>query len=106
MFIIVIDLVLLKPMHDCADKCSLKPGFHKNISIRTTIIFKTTYTGTDSPQAYNLRKIYSPAPPFQCCVPIFILFQATTVSAYSSTTLIGEGAGKGRNCERETGLSS
>ena len=42
-----------------------------------TIIFKTI--GTDSPQAYSLRKIYSPAPPFQCCVPIFILFQAATV---------------------------
>ena len=69
-----------------------------------TIIFKTI--GTDSPQAYGLRKIYSPAPPFQCCVPIFILFQAATVSAYSTTTLIGEEAGEGRNCERETGLSS
>ena len=69
-----------------------------------TIIFKTI--GTDSPQAYGLRKIYPPAPPFQCCVPIFILFQAATVSAYSTTTLIGEGAGEGRNCERETGLSS
>ena len=68
-----------------------------------TIIFKTI--GTEGPQAYGLRNIYSPAPPFQCCVPIFILFQAATVSAYS-TTLIGEGAGVGRNCERETGLSS
>ena len=68
-----------------------------------TIIFKTI--GTDSPQAYSLRKIYSPAPPFQCCVPIFILFQAATVSAYS-TTLIGEGAGEERNCGREPGLSS
>ena len=57
-----------------------------------TIIFKTI--GTDSPQAYSLRKIYSPAPPFQCCVPIFILFQAATVSAYSTTTLIGEGPGR------------
>ena len=65
-----------------------------------TIIFKTI--GTDSPQAYTLRKIYSPAPPFQCCVPIFILLQAATVSAYSTTTLIGEG----RNCGREPGLSS
>ena len=70
----------------------------------TTIIFKTI--GTDSPQAYSLRKMYSPAPPFQCCVSIFILFQAPTVSAYSRTTLIGEGAGEGRNCGRETGLSS
>ena len=69
-----------------------------------TIIFKTI--GTDSPQAYSLRKIYSPAPPFQCCVPIFILFQAATVSAYSTTTLIGEGAGEGRNRGREPGLSS
>ena len=58
-----------------------------------TIIFKTT--GTDSPQAYSLRKIYSSAPPFQCCVPIFILFQAATVSAYSTTTLIGRGPGRG-----------
>ena len=65
-----------------------------------TIIFKTI--GTDSPQAYSLRKIYSPAPPFQCCVPIFILFQAATVSK----TLIGEGVGEGRNCGREPGLSS
>ena len=70
----------------------------------TTIIFKTI--GTDSPQAYSLRKIYSPAPPFQCCVPIFILFQAATVSAYSTATLIGEGAGEGRNCGREPGLTS
>ena len=69
-----------------------------------TIIFKTI--GTDGPQAYSLGKIYSPAPPFQCCVPIFILFQAATVSAYSTTTLIGEGAGEGRNCGREPGLSS
>ena len=71
---------------------------------RPSIIFKTI--GTDSPQAYSLRKIYSPTPPFQCCVPIFILFQAATVSAYSTTTLIGEGAGEGRNCGREPGLSS
>ena len=63
-----------------------------------TIIFKTI--GTDNPQAYGLRNIYSPTPPFQCCVPIFILSQAATVSAYSTTTLIGEGAGEGRNCER------
>ena len=69
-----------------------------------TIIFKTI--GTDCPQAHSLRRIYSPAPPFQCCAPIFILFQAATVSAYSTTTLIGEGTGEGRNCERETGLSS
>ena len=69
-----------------------------------TIIFKTI--GTDSPQAYSLRKIYSPAAPFQCCVPIFILFQAATVSAYSTIISIGKGAGEGRNCERETGLSS
>ena len=69
-----------------------------------TIIFKTI--GTDIPQAYSLRKIYSPAPPFQCCVSIFILFQAATVSAYSTTTLIGEGAGEGRNCGGEPGLSS
>ena len=68
-----------------------------------TIIFKTI--GTDSPQAYSLRKIYSPAPPFQCCVPIFILFQVVTVSAYSTITLIGEGAGEGR-IVRESGLSS
>ena len=69
-----------------------------------TIIFKTI--GTDSPQAYSLRKIHSPAPPFQCCVPIFTLFQAATVSAYSTTTLIGDGDGEGRNCGREPGLSS
>ena len=60
-----------------------------------TIIFKTI--GTHSPEAYNLREIESPAPPFQCCVTIFILFQAPTVSAYNTTTLIGEGAGEGRN---------
>ena len=60
-----------------------------------TIIFKTI--GTHSPEAYNLREIESPAPPFQCCVTIFILFQAPTISAYNTTTLIGEGAGEGRN---------
>ena len=48
------------------------------------IIFKTV--GTDSPQAYSLRKMDSPAPPFQCCVPIFILFEAATVSAYRTWT--------------------
>ena len=73
-------------------------------SSKAAIIFKTI--GTDSPQAYSLRNIYSPAPPFQCCIPIFILSQAATVSAYSTTTLVREGAGEGRNCERETGLSS
>ena len=60
-----------------------------------TIIFKTI--GTHSPEAYNLREIESPAPPFQCCVTIFILFQASTVRAYNTTTLIGEGVGEGRN---------
>ena len=60
-----------------------------------TIIFKTI--GTHSPEAYNLREIESPAPPFQCCVTIFILIQAPTISAYNTTTLIGEGAGEGRN---------
>ena len=69
-----------------------------------TIIFKTI--GTDSPQVYCLRKIYSPAPPFQCCVSIFIIFQAATVSAYSTTTLIGEGAGEGRNYGGEPGPRS
>ena len=54
-----------------------------------TIIFKTI--GTHSPEAYNLREIESPAPPFQFCVPIFILFEAPTVCAYNTTTLIGEG---------------
>ena len=71
--------------------------------LNTTIIFKTI--GTDSPQAYGLIKISFPAPPFQCCVRIFILFQAAKVSAYSTTTLIGEGAGEGRNCERNCLLS-
>ena len=37
------------------------------------------------------------APPFQCCVTIFILFQAPSVLAHNTTTLIGEGAGEGRN---------
>ena len=60
-----------------------------------TIIFKTI--GTDGPEAHNLREIESPAPLFQCCVPIFILFQAPTVCAYNTTTLIVEGAGVGRN---------
>ena len=58
-----------------------------------TIILKPI--GTHSPEAYNLREIESPAPPFQCCVPIFILFEAPTVCAYNTTTLIGEG-GEGR----------
>ena len=58
-----------------------------------TIIFKTI--GTDSPQAYSLRKIYSPAPPFQCCVPIFILFQAATVSACIQHNNIDRGGGRG-----------
>ena len=57
----------------------------------STIIFKTI--GTHSPEAYNLREIESPTPPFQCCVPIFILFEAPTVCAYNTTTLIGEGGG-------------
>ena len=60
-----------------------------------TIIFKTI--GTHSPEAYNLREIESPAPPFQCCVTIFILFQAPTDSAYNTTTLIEEGGGEGRD---------
>ena len=62
--------------------------------IKPTIIFKTI--GTRSPEAFNLRKIESPTPPFQCCVPIFILFQAPTVCAYNTTTLIGERGGEGR----------
>ena len=53
-------------------------------SILPTIIFKTI--GTHSPEAYNLREIDSPAPTFQCCVSIFVLFEATTVSVYSTTT--------------------
>ena len=60
-----------------------------------TIIFKTI--GTHSPEAYNLRETKSPAPPFQCCVSTFILFEAPTVSVYSTTTLIGEGTGEERN---------
>ena len=60
-----------------------------------TVIFKTI--GTHSPEAYNLREIESPAPPFQCCVPIFILFEAPTVCAYNTTTLNGEGVEEGRN---------
>ena len=68
-----------------------------------TIIFKTI--GTHSPEAYNLREIESPAVPFQCCVTIFILFQAPTVSAYNTTTLIGEGARGGEKCDSETALT-
>ena len=60
-----------------------------------TIIFKAIVT--HSPEAYSLREIESPAPPFQCCVPIFILFEAPTVCAYNTTTLIGEGGGEGGN---------
>ena len=57
-----------------------------------TIIFKTI--GTHSPEAYNLREIESPAPPFQCCVPIFILFQASTVCA-NNTAIEDWGGGRG-----------
>ena len=68
--------------------------FHREpMGVGLTIIFKTI--GTHSPEAYNLREIESPVPPFQCYVPIFILFETATVSVYSTTTLIGEGAGEG-----------
>ena len=65
------------------------PSIQRRANLLHTIIFKTIET--HSPEAYNLGEIESPAPPFQCCATIFMLFQAPTVSAYNTTTLIGEG---------------